>query len=75
VGAFVAVRVECDQVLFDIASRLAAEFKVVYLQVLHGPAILAAPAVTFQHLAMQVAIARRVEPESRAFGWDFLQGA
>jgi hypothetical protein len=72
---FVAFSAERDQVLFDIASRLAAKLEVVYLQVLHATADLATPAVAFQHLAMQFAIARRVEPESRAFGWDFLQGA
>ena len=42
---FVAFGAQSDQILFDIASRLAAEFEMVHLQVLHAAAILAAPAV------------------------------
>jgi len=45
---------------------MAAEFDVMHLQVLHGGAILAPPAVALQHLAVQVAIAVRIESESRA---------
>ena len=35
---FVAFSAQCDQVLFLVATRLAAEFEVVYLQMLHAPA-------------------------------------
>jgi hypothetical protein len=49
---FVAVGAQCDQVLFFVAARAAAELEVVYLKVLHAPAELAAPAVALQHLAM-----------------------
>jgi hypothetical protein len=52
VHLFVATRTQCDQILFFIAARSAAEFEMVDLQVLHAPAELAAPAVTLQHLAM-----------------------
>ena len=41
----VALRAMRDQVLFHVATRLAAEFEVVHLQLLHAPAGLAPPAV------------------------------
>ncbi|MGA2369875.1 MAG: hypothetical protein ABSG11_04350 [Candidatus Korobacteraceae bacterium] len=47
-----ALRAECDQVLFLIAARLATEFEVVDLQVLHAAAGLAPPVVPLQHLPM-----------------------
>ena len=55
-----------DQVLFLVGTRLAAEFEVVHLQILHAPADLAPPAVALQHLAVQFSIARRIESESSA---------
>ena len=67
---FVAFGAQCDQVLFLVATRLAAKFEMMYLQVLHVSADLAAPAVALQHLPMQLAIARRIEPDSRAFAAD-----
>ena len=72
---FVAFSAQCDQVLFLVATRLAAEFKVVHLQMLHAAASLASPAVAFQHLPMQFAVARRIESQSRVFGWDLLHEA
>ena len=63
---FVALSAQRDQVLFHIATRLAAEFEVVHLQVLHATANLASPAVALQHLAVQFAVALRIESESRA---------
>jgi hypothetical protein len=50
--ARVAFGAHRDQVLFLVATRVAAELEVVDLKVLHAPAELAAPAVTLQHLAM-----------------------
>src|ERR1022692_4952994 len=41
VHLFVATRAQCDQILFFIAARSAAEFEMVYLQVLHAAACLA----------------------------------
>ena len=73
--ARVALSAERDQVLFDIAARMAAEFEVMYLQVLHAAAGLAPPPVAFQYLPMQFAIVRRIESESRALGWDLLHEA
>jgi len=65
-----AVCAECDQVLFLVAARLASEFEVVDLEVLHIAAELASPAVALQHLPMQFAIARRIKPESWALEAD-----
>ena len=72
---FVALGAQRDQILFDIASRMAAEFEVMHLQILHATAELAPPAVALQHLAMQVSIARRIESQSRVLGWDLLHEA
>ena len=73
--ARVAFGAHRDQVLFLVAARVAAELEVVYLQVLHAPAELAAPAVTLQHLAMQFEVAVRIESKSRAFTADLLHEA
>ena len=72
---FVAFRAQGDQVLFLVGTRLAAEFEVMHLQILHATAELAPPAVALQHLAMQVSIARRIESQSRVLGWDLLHEA
>ena len=69
---FVAFGAQSDQILFDIATRLAAELEMVYLQILHATAILAAPAVALQHLAVQFAIARGIESQSRVLRWNLL---
>jgi hypothetical protein len=71
----VAFSAQGDQVLFLVATGLAAEFEVVYLQVLHASANLAAPAVPLQHLPMQFAIAGRIESESRALAAERLHEA
>jgi hypothetical protein len=67
---FVAFGAQSDQILFHIATRVAAEFEVVHLQLLHASADLASPSVALQHLAMQLAVALRIESESRVLGWD-----
>ena len=61
--SFVAFSAQCDQVLFHVATRVAAEFEVVYLQVLHAAASLASPVIALQHLPMKFAIAVRIESE------------
>ena len=66
--ARMAFSAQRDQILFLVVARVAAELEVVYLQVLHATAILAAPAVALQHLAMQFAIAGGVESKSRVLG-------
>ena len=70
VHLFVAFSAQRDQVVFLIAAGLAAEFEVVHLQLLHASADLASPSVALQHLAMQLAVALRIESESRVLGWD-----
>ncbi len=72
---FVAFGAQRDQVLFLVAARLASEFDVVHLQVLHTPADLASPAVALQHLVVQVTIALRIESESRGFDTDAVHDA
>ena len=67
---FVAFGAQSDQILFHIATRVAAEFEVMHLQLLHASADLASPSVALQHLAMQLAVALRIESESRVLGWD-----
>ena len=57
---FVAIGTPCDQVLFDVATRMAPELEVVHLQVVHTTAYLASPAIALQHLLMQFAVAGRV---------------
>jgi len=64
-----------DQVLFLVAARLAAEFEVMHLQILHATADLAAPTIALQHPPMQFAVGVRIESESRAFAADLLHEA
>ena len=66
---------EGDQVLFLVATGLAAEFEVVYMQSLHATTGLAAPTVALQHLAVQFVVAVRIESESLAFDADFVHEA
>ena len=49
---FVALRAQCDQILFHIAAGLAPQLEVMDLEVRHAAAELAAPAVAFQYLPM-----------------------
>ena len=72
---FVAFGAQRDQVLFLVSTRLASEFEMVHLQVLHATANLASPAVALQHLPMQFAVAVRIQSESRAFAADPLHEA
>ena len=72
---FMAFGAQRDQVLFLVATRMAAEFEVVYLQVLHAAADLASPAVALQHLPMECAVALRTKSESPALAADLLHEA
>jgi hypothetical protein len=63
---------EGDEILFLVATRLAAEFEVMHLQVLHATAPLAPPPVEFQHPPMQFTVALRIESESRASAAELL---
>lgn len=60
----VAFSAQRNQVVFLITTRVAAKFEVMYLQILHAAAKLASPAVAFQHLPMQLAIAVGIESHS-----------
>ena len=49
----VAYRAQRDQILLCVCSRMAAEFPVVHLDIRHGAAGLASPAVATQDLLTQ----------------------
>ena len=72
---FVALDAQRDQVLFYVATRMAPEFEVMHVQVLHAAAHLAPPAVALQHLSVQFAVALRIESESWALWVDLLHEA
>ena len=63
------------EVLLLIAARMAAERLVMDLQPLHAAAHLATPTVALQYLAMQFAVAIRIEFDTRLFGTDSLHEA
>lgn len=72
---FVAFSAHRDQVLFLVGTRLASQFEVMHLQVLHPAAGLAAPAVALQHPPMQFAVVLRIEPKWGPFGKEGLHEA
>jgi len=72
---FVASGAQGDQVLFLVATQLATILEVMYLQLLHATADLAAPAVALQYLPMQFVVAVRIESKSRGFAADLLHEA
>jgi hypothetical protein len=49
---------------------VAAKFEVVYLEISHATAHLAAPSVAFRHLPMQFAIAVGIKSDSSVFEAD-----
>jgi len=69
---FVAFGAQRDQVVFFVATRMAPEFEVVPLQVVHATANLAAPSIALQHLSMQSAVARRIKPQPWRFAAELL---
>jgi len=73
--ALVAFGAQCDEVLFLIATRLAAKSEVVYLQLLHASANLAAPAIALQYLPMQLAIGLRIQSRSWVLAESLLHDA
>jgi hypothetical protein len=69
VAFFVATGAECNQILRRIPSELAPWFYVVNLQVLHGAAVLAPPAISFQHLFSQNVVIFGLQFESWLPAW------
>ena len=59
-----AAGAECDQVMDDVPSQLAARPYVMDLQVLHASAVLTPPAVSFQHLVSNHRVFFRIQFES-----------
>jgi hypothetical protein len=74
-NARVAVGAQSDQILFLVTTRLATQFDMVYLQILHAPAELASPGVAFQYVLVKFAIALRIKSELRALAADLLHEA
>jgi hypothetical protein len=70
--ARVAFSAQRDQIRFLVATRVAAKFEVVYLQILHATANLASPAVALQHLPMQFAVAVHIKSDSWALDVDIV---
>jgi len=62
-----AVDAKRYQVLLDVTAATTAELSVMNLEIGHRSAILTSPAVTLQHLTMQLSIGIRIESQSRLF--------
>ncbi len=60
----VTTHAKCNQIVRDIPAELASRLYVVNLQVLHGTAVLASPAISFQHLISDRGVFFRVQFES-----------
>jgi len=72
---FVAPSAQCDEVLFNVPTRMAPEREVVYLQVLHAPTQLASPVIALENLSVEFAIALHIQSESRVLGGDLVHEA
>ena len=62
-----AVDAKRYQVLLDVTAATTAELSVMNLEIGHRSAILTSPAVTLQHLTMQLSIGICIESQSRLF--------
>jgi hypothetical protein len=71
----VALSAQRYQILFLVATRLAAKLEVVHLQILDANAELASPSVALQHLPLQFVVAVRIESEARVLNADGLHEA
>ena len=58
---------ECYQVVHHIATELAPAFHVMDLQTFHGTALLAPPAISFEHARPDDCVFFRIQFESRLF--------
>src|SRR5713226_5758655 len=55
------------QVVHDIVTELAPAFYVMNLQAFHGPALLAPPAISFEHACPDDCVLFRIQFELRSF--------
>jgi hypothetical protein len=62
----VAISAECDQILAYVTTQSAPRANVVDLKTIGTAAILASPAVAFQHFGVEFAIRIWVEPKPRS---------
>ena len=56
-----------NQVVHHIATELAPRFHVMNLQAFHGAALLAPPAISFEHACPDDCVFFRIKFESRSF--------
>ena len=62
----VAISAERDQILVCVVTQPASRANVVDLKTIGTPAVLASPAVTFQHFDAEFAIRIRIQPKPRS---------
>ena len=62
----VTINAKRDQIFVCVVTQSASRANVVDLETIGSPAVLASPAVTFQHFDAKFAIRIRVEPKSRS---------
>jgi hypothetical protein len=56
----VAIRAKSNQVCGSIIAKRATRTNVVYLKAFRGSAVLASPAIPFQHVSVKLAVGIRV---------------
>ena len=56
---------DCDQILFRIVPRMAAELFVMDFQVRHAAARLTPPAIATQYPQPKILVRHRVQPQAR----------
>jgi hypothetical protein len=63
----VTIVTECNQIRRYVAAKLAPAFHVMDLQVFHGTAFLASPAVPFEHKVSDYCVLLKVQLDPRSF--------
>jgi len=58
----VAPRTQRNQVLLNVGSKGAPEAHVVHFEISQAPTALAPPAIALKHLAAQLLVTKRVQP-------------
>jgi hypothetical protein len=66
VDVTVAISTERDQIFVHVVTQQAPRVDVVDLETIRTAAVLASPAVTFQHFGAEFAVGICVEPKSRS---------
>ncbi len=61
-----AISTQRDQIFVCVVTQTAPRAEVVDLETIRAAAVLASPAVTFQHFGVEFAISSRIQPKSRS---------